>query len=179
MQLNKKTLLILLAPLCFSLFLSLICSMSKSGNNTERWSVIGYISYTLQPTSKVMYCHLSDTSPQFPHFSCKDRSQSFDMSLNHMATANFNSIQNYQYSSHLQLLIYNIDVEKLVISIKSTTVNKSSLIDSLSHYCTLEATCTHITFKYQRKSSPTGLTFVTFSKVALNCNPNFYRKKES
>lgn len=31
------------------------------------------------------------------------------------------------------------------------------------------------TFKNHRKSSPNGRTFVTFSKVALNCNPNFYK----
>ena len=29
------------------------------------------------------------------------------------------------------------------------------------------------TFRNHRKSSPTGLTLVTFSNVALNCNPNF------
>lgn len=51
-------------------------SMKTSCNNTSRWykPVIDYISHTLQPTIKLIYCHLSDTSPQLPHFSCKDRS---------------------------------------------------------------------------------------------------------
>uniref|UniRef100_A0A0E9XLY6 Uncharacterized protein n=1 Tax=Anguilla anguilla TaxID=7936 RepID=A0A0E9XLY6_ANGAN len=31
----------------------------------------------------------------------------------------------------------------------------------------------HLSFKNQRKSSPTGCKFVIFSSVALNCNPNF------
>lgn len=74
---------------------------------TSRWykPVIDYISHTLQPTSKLIYCHLSDTSAQLPHFICKDRRRLLHMSWNHMCswTVQYNyPSTHYQYSSHYE-----------------------------------------------------------------------------